>query len=121
LAANWPTHRNRTKTVHANDPALIALINADPLGGNHVLRSVLEMRPVIEPEQFDLCPLLLAQPLADRWTTLEASKPFFDRIKGPKELVLLQNCGHFPLEEPGVSQLREALLAFLARVPRLRR
>ena len=32
----------------------------------------------------------------------------------PKRLVLLENAGHFPVEEPGVSQLRQALLEFLA-------
>ena len=29
-------------------------------------------------------------------------------------VVLLENAGHFPLEEPGVSQLRQALREFLA-------
>ena len=105
----------------ANDPALISLINADPLGGGNrvpipFLRSVLEMRPVIEPESFDLCPVLFTQPLNDRWTTLEASQPFFDRIQGPKEQILLENCSHFPIEEPGVSRLKEAMLGFLARI-----
>ena len=45
--------------------------------------------------------------------TIEASRPFFDRIKGPKELVLLENCGHLPIEEPGLSRLEEAVVAFL--------
>lgn len=62
--------------------------------------------------------MLLAQPAADRWTTIEASRPFFDRIKGPKELVLLENRGHLPIEEPGFSQLEDAIVAFLARLAR---
>jgi alpha-beta hydrolase superfamily lysophospholipase len=102
----------------ANDPALIALINADPLGGGNrvpvrFLRSVLEMQPVCEPEDFDVCPVLFAQPLADRWTTLEASQPFFDRLRCPKELELLEGCGHLPIEEPGFSRLRDAVHGFL--------
>ena len=82
------------------------------------MHSLLAIRPAIEPEDFDLCPLLLVHPAADRWTTIEASRPFFDRIKGPKELVMLENCGHFPIEEPGVSRLEEASTAFLENLSR---
>lgn len=77
------------------------------------LQSVLAIRPAIEPEDFDVCPVLLAHPAADRWTTIEASLPFFDRIKAAKELVMLANCGHFPIEEPGLSQFEAAAVAFL--------
>lgn len=101
-----------------NDPELGRLVAKDPLGGGNwvplrFLRSVLAQRPAIEPEDFDLCPVLLAQPAADTWTTIEASRPFFDRIKGPKELVMLENCGHYPIEEPGLTRLEEAVVAFL--------
>ncbi len=74
-------------------------------------------RPAIEPEDFDLCPVLLAHPAADPWTTVEASRPFFDRIKGPKELVMLENCGHLPVEEPSFSRLEEVVVAFLKKLP----
>jgi alpha-beta hydrolase superfamily lysophospholipase len=109
----------------ANDPELVRLLCADPVGaGNWVplrfLRSILAARPAIEPENFAVCPVLLAHPAADRWTTIEASRPFFDRIKGPKELAMLENCGHFPLEEPGVSRLEEAVVDFLRKLPRER-
>jgi alpha-beta hydrolase superfamily lysophospholipase len=102
----------------ANDPALARLVGEDGLGGGNrvplrFLRSVLAIWPAIEPEDFDLCPVLLAQPAADTWTTIEASRPFFDRIKGPKELVMLENCGHYPIEEPGLSRLEGAVVAFL--------
>ena len=102
----------------ANIPGLVRLIQNDSLGGGNrtpvsFLRSLFTTRPDIEPENFDLCPVLLAQPAADMWTTLEASQPFFDRIKGEKKLVMLENCGHFPLEEPGSSMLEEVVCAFL--------
>jgi alpha-beta hydrolase superfamily lysophospholipase len=104
----------------ANDPEVSRLLCDDPVGGGNrvplrFLRSALAIRPAIEPEDFDLCPVLLAQPAADRWTTIEASRPFFDRIKGPKELVMLENCGHLPVEEPGFSRLEEAAVAFLEK------
>jgi alpha-beta hydrolase superfamily lysophospholipase len=105
----------------ANDPEVVRLLCDDPVGAGkwvplRFLRSVMAIRPAIEPEAFDLCPVLLAQPAADRWTTIEASRPFFDRIKGPRELVMLENCGHFPIEEPGVSRLEEVVVAFLKKL-----
>lgn len=105
----------------ANDPEIARIVCADPVGGGNrvslrFLSSFLAIRPAVEPEQFDLCPVLLAQPAADLWTTIEASGPFFDRIKGRKELVMLENCGHLPIEEPGLSQLEDAVVAFLGRL-----
>jgi alpha-beta hydrolase superfamily lysophospholipase len=106
----------------ANDADLVRLACEDPIGGGNrvplrFMRSLLAIRPAIEPEDFDLCPVLLAHPAADRWTTIEASRPFFERIKGPKELVMLENCGHLPIEEPGGSRLEEAVVAFLRNLP----
>lgn len=108
------------KTI-VNDPRLAELLCVDPLGGGNrvpvrFMHSLLTVRPAIEPEDFDLCPVLLTQPAADRWTTLEASQPFFDRIRGPKELVMLEGCGHLPIEDPGVSQWEQASAAFLLRL-----
>jgi alpha-beta hydrolase superfamily lysophospholipase len=105
----------------ANHPDVSRLLCADPVaGGNRAplrfMHSLMSITPAIEPEDFDVCPVLLAHPGADRWTTLEASQPFFDRLKAPKELVMLENCGHFPVEEPGVSHLEEAAAAFLGRL-----
>jgi len=105
----------------ANNPEIARLACEDPIGGGNrvplrFLRSFVAIRPAIEPEEFDLCPVLLAQPAADTWTTIEASRPVFDRIKGPKELVMLENCGHLPIEEPGLSRLEEAVVAFLGKL-----
>lgn len=105
----------------ANDAEVSRLLCDDPVGGGNrvplrFLRSLLAVRPAIEPEDFAVCPLLLAHPAADRWTTIEASRPFFDRIKGPKELVMLENCGHLPIEEPGLSRLEEVVVAFLRKL-----
>src|SRR5262249_16456507 len=63
-------------------------------------------------------PLLPAHPAADRWTTIEAGQPFFDRIRGPKALVMPENCGHLPVGEPGVSRLEEAVVEFLGGLSR---
>ena len=102
----------------ANDPEIVRLVCEDPIGGGNrvpvrFMNSLLVVRPAIEPEDFDVCPVLLAHPAADLWTTVEASRPFFDRIKGPKQLLMLENCGHLAIEEPGLSQMEEAVLTFL--------
>lgn len=79
------------------------------------LDSYLNYRPVTEPEDFDVCPVLLTQPAADRWTPLHLSEPFLARItKVPVRTVLLENAGHYPLEQPGLDQLVEAAAGFVA-------
>jgi len=102
----------------ANDPALSALFCRDTCGGGrrvplHFLSSLLRATPAVEPEHFSHCPVLLVHPADDRWTPLSISEPFFRRIQAPKQLVLLENAGHFPVEEPGVNQMLDAVLAFL--------
>lgn len=104
-----------------NDPEFSRIFIEDPLvGGARInlgfYRSLMVYEPLIAPEEFDLCPLLLAHPAQDQWTPLAISQPFFDRLACRKELVMLENCGHFPYEEPGVSQLRDAIGGFLQRL-----
>ncbi len=105
----------------SNDPSLNRLVAEDPYGGGvrvpvNFMQSIFSVRPDIEPENFDHCPLLLAHPGDDRWTGFESSRQFFDRIKGDKELVMLENCGHFPVEEPGITQLERASIRFLGEI-----
>lgn len=38
---------------------------------------------------------------------------FYNRINYTKELKMLENAGHFPIEEPGISQLEEYTAAFI--------
>jgi alpha-beta hydrolase superfamily lysophospholipase len=103
----------------ANSAALARAIAADPRAGGtwmpgRFLRTFLESEPLVPPEDFDACPVLLTHPAEDRWTHVSVSRPFFERLRVPKRLVLLENAGHFPVEEPGVGQLRQALLDFLS-------
>ncbi len=58
-------------------------------------------------------PLLLAHPAADAWTPLAHSQRFYDQLSGPKKLVLLQNAGHLPIEEPGFSTLCHQMAEFI--------
>lgn len=105
----------------ANDPALVAAVLRDRRGGGGRvplgwMRSYLGASPVLEPEEFTGTPVLLVHPAEDRWTPVGVSRLFFDRIAAPKELLLLDGSGHFPVEQPGFRQLIEAAAGFVRDV-----
>ncbi|WP_059012652.1 alpha/beta hydrolase [Streptomyces specialis] len=81
------------------------------------LDSYLNYQPVTEPEDFDVCPVLLTQPAADRWTPLHLSEPFLNKItKVPVTKTTLDNAGHYPLEQPGLDQMIDAITHFCAEL-----
>lgn len=68
----------------------------------------------VEPEEFNICPILLTQPAEDRWTPLWMSTVFLDRIRRvPVRQVMLENASHYPIEELGLTQMHDAILGFL--------
>ena len=102
----------------SNRPELSALVKSDRLGGGswvpaRFLRTLLTTPPAIEPEDFDLCPVLLAHPGNDRMTDITLSRRFFDRLAAPKRMVVLDGASHMPTEHPGVDQLEAAVLYFM--------
>jgi len=102
----------------ANDQSFVKLLKNDKVGsGSWVylkfFRTLMEYQPAVEPENFTQCPMLFFQPEKDYIIPWEISKPFYDRIAGKKEMIMLKNCGHIPLEEPGISQLRDQAVAFI--------
>lgn len=105
----------------ANDPAVARALLADRRGtGNRIaigfLRSWFSYRPAIPPERWRHGPVLLAHPGDDRWTPTALSLPFFRRIAGPTSFVELENCGHLPMESPGLEQLEGELWRFLGHL-----
>jgi len=105
----------------SNRPELAALCASDPLGGGNrvparFLRTLLTTAPALEPEDFTVCPVLLAHPGDDRMTDIALSRRFFDRLACPKEMVVLDGASHMPTEHPGVDQLEAAVLGFLERM-----
>lgn len=101
-----------------DDDALSVFLNDESSAGNWVsvrfVRSYITYQPVIEPENFSLCPILLTQPAMDRWTPLALSQPFMNKLpEGVGRTVMLDNAGHYPLEEPGLSQLDTAMAEFI--------
>jgi pimeloyl-ACP methyl ester carboxylesterase len=70
-------------------------------------------QPDIEAEDFDVCPILLTQPAQDRWTPLHLSELFLRRVKRvPVKVTMLENAGHYPLEQPGLNQMVTAIYDF---------
>jgi alpha-beta hydrolase superfamily lysophospholipase len=102
----------------SNNPELALIAARDPLGGGNwvparFLRTLLDTSPAIEPEDFDVCPVLLAHPGVDRMTEISLSRRFFDRLAAPKRMVVLEGASHMPTEHPGVDQLETAVLEFV--------
>ncbi|MGW0161539.1 alpha/beta hydrolase [Mycobacterium sp. NPDC003323] len=95
----------------SNTPALSALCAADPRGGGvrapiGFLSSWLNHRHT-RPERYRGAPVTLVAPAADTWTPPKLSQRFLQRICAPTRMVLLDNCGHYPIEEPGLTRLEE--------------
>ena len=105
-----------------NDPAALKVWLSDKRSAGNAmtmafLSSYMAYRPTVEPEAFNVCPILLTQPAEDRWTPLSLSEPFLKRVsKVPVKTVMLERAGHYPLEEPGLTQMVDAIDDFYRRV-----
>lgn len=105
----------------ANQPALARLCMNDVRGGGSrvplgFLASFLFSMPEVAPEAFHRIPVTLVHPTEDHWTPTAMSLAFLQRIAAPTRYVPLQGCGHFPVEEPGLTTLVEVLQETLAQV-----
>ena len=114
LPMAWMSRMNRI----SNNPELSRLVSSDRLGGGswvpaRFLRTLLQTPPALEPEQFTVCPVLLAHPGVDRMTDIALSRRFFDRLAAPKRMVVLDGASHMPTEHPGVDQLEAAVVEFM--------
>ncbi|CBL47244.1 Conserved hypothetical protein [gamma proteobacterium HdN1] len=93
--------------------------------GNNVsvafLDSWLSYRPAVAPEDFTQCPVLLTQPAADRWTPIELSEPILNRLQRVSVTkVMLENGGHYPLEQTALDQLVNSSKEFIAKCTKSR-
>jgi len=118
-----PLPMARMSRMHriSNKPELSQLVARDRLGGGswvpaRFLRTLMTTPPAVEPEQFDVCPVLLAHPGADHMTDIALSRRFFDRLAAPKRMVVLEGASHMPTEHPGVDQLEAAVLEFTSQL-----
>ncbi|RFU40764.1 alpha/beta hydrolase [Actinomadura logoneensis] len=120
-AVRYPMSLASKMSALANDPRAMKVFMRDRTSAAswvslRFLDGYMNYTPEVEPEDFDACPVLLTQPAMDRWTPLHLSEPFVARIaKVPVETVMLDNAGHYPMEEPGLTQMREAVADFVAK------
>lgn len=107
----------------SNNLEMTKLIIKDPRAAGtkiplRFLRTFLNMNTIIQPEHFDLCPILLIHPEVDPMTPFNLSEPFYHRLQSEKRYVVLEGAGHFPIEQPGVEQMKTAVLNFLIEIER---
>jgi alpha-beta hydrolase superfamily lysophospholipase len=101
-----------------NDKEILKVLLEDKYGaGSSVdvgfLLSMMNSSPLKEPENFEKPPVLMVHPGNDLWTPLRISEIFFNRISSEKRIVILEKAGHFPVEEPGLTQMEEAIFRFI--------
>ncbi len=104
----------------SNNPDVTKLLTQDKKSSGAsvslaFLNGMLNPRIEIEPEQFTRAPFLLVHPRDDRWTDIRLSRLFFDRLACEKELRLLPDAGHFPLEPQGLKRLATECVAFIEK------
>ena len=97
----------------SRDRGLSRLCATDPLGGGAkiplgFLASYLRYRHT--PPEKITTPLTLLHPSRDAWTPVELSARVLSRAEGPASLLMLRGCGHFPVEDPGLSDMLTAVL-----------
>ncbi len=104
-----------------NDKAALKILRDDPTSAGNAmslrfLRSYLTYAPAVEPEHFDVCPVLHAQPDADRWAPARLSLAFLSRLhRVAVTEAYLDDAGHLPLGDPGLRQLLDAVHGFARR------
>ncbi len=101
-----------------NNKEVLKVLLKDKVGaGSNVnvnfLLSMINSTPITEPDKFKKVPVLMVHPGNDLWTPVKISEKFFDRIASNKRKVILENAGHFPLEEPGLTQMEKAISDFI--------
>jgi len=103
----------------SRDRALSRLCSIDPRGGAArvplgFLASYLRFTHT--PPERNRTPVTLLHPGRDAWTPIELSTRVLSRAAGPADLVILRECGHFPVEDPGLTELVDAVAGLARRL-----
>lgn len=105
-----------------NQPEALKLMLKDgrSAGNSNTLKflsSYMDYQPAIEPQDFSACPILLTQPEDDHWTPLALSQLTLNKIRYvPVHICTLPHAGHYPLEQEGLTALKQHILAFVEEV-----
>ena len=105
----------------ANNAKFVKELKKDKVGsGSWVylkfFRTLFEANPNLEPEHFNKCPLLFLQPEKDHIIPWSMSKRFYEKLDCQKNVIILENCGHIPMEKPGLDQMKIGALNFLEKL-----
>lgn len=103
-----PMRRVAALSKMSRNPELSRLCSRDPRGGSApvplgFLASFMTFRHT-PPEQMSI-PVTLAHPARDAWTPMEISTRWLRRTTAPTALIPLRECGHWPIEAPGLADL----------------
>lgn len=101
-----------------NNQEILNVLLKDKVGAGssvniNFLLSMINSTPIIEPDKFKKVPVLMVHPGNDLWTPIKISEIFFNKIASNKRKVILENAGHFPVEEPGLTQMENAISDFI--------
>lgn len=104
----------------SRNPELSRLCATDPRGGGAkvpvgFLASYMRYRHI--PPESMATPVVLVHPSRDAWTPVELSVRVLQRIAAPTSAVMLRECGHFPIEEPGITDLITAVVELAQNPP----
>lgn len=105
-----------------NQPEALKLMLKDgrSAGNSNTLKflsSYMYYQPAIDPQDFTTCPVLLTQPEDDHWTPLALSQLTLNKIRYvPVHICTLPHAGHYPLEQEGLTALKQHILAFVEEV-----
>jgi alpha-beta hydrolase superfamily lysophospholipase len=106
LPMKWVSKMN---LLTNNKEALNIFIKDNASGGASVqlqfLHEYLTYKQTIPVQDFDRCPILLTQPQKDDWTPLELSKLSLKGLKSTLLIKILEEGGHYPMEEKALQQL----------------
>lgn len=102
-----------------NDEGCLGAMLADTTSaGNSAtykfLTTYADYAPEVEPEDFDLCPIILTQPDEDKWTPIHLARLTLDKIKKvPVTIKHLPGGSHYPIEPQALEALHTYALVFI--------
>lgn len=106
----------------SRDKALSVLCAQDPRGGGAAiplgfLATFLSYRHSLCRNEREACVYTtLLHPAKDAWTPASLSIETLRQVAAPGYVIMLEECGHFPVEEPGLTQLIKAVEERVAAV-----
>lgn len=103
-----------------NDPeTLKVMLNDKTSAGNSMsikfLNSYMNYQPKMEISSYSQSPVLLTQPVDDRWTPLALSEPVLKQLTVPYQVIMLPNGSHYPIEKEALDQLKKSSIEFIQK------